>query len=84
MSAVESSPPSAPNTTHPTKPATPALVSVAGWVLLAIAVGWLVLIAYTGISYATTHLAHLSTWRTCRPGAPSRWWMRRRTIRCFS
>ena len=51
MSAVESSPPSAPNTTHPTKPATPTLVSVAGWVLLAIAVGWLTLIAYTGISF---------------------------------
>ena len=61
MSAVESSPPSAPNTTHPTKPATPTLVSVAGWVLLA--VGWLALIAYTGISYATTHLSHFSTWR---------------------
>lgn len=58
MSAVESSPPSAPNTTHPTKPATPTLVSVAGWVLLVIAVGWLALIAYTGVSYATTHLSH--------------------------
>ncbi len=63
MSAVESSPPSAPNTTHPTKPATPTLVSVAGWVLLAIAVGWLVLIGYTGVTYATTQLSHFSTWR---------------------
>ncbi len=63
MSAVESSPPSSPNTTHPTKPATPTLVSVAGWVLLAIAVGWLVLIGYTGVTYATTQLSHFSTWR---------------------
>ena len=63
MSAVESSPPSTPNTTHPTKPATPTLVSVAGWVLLAIAVGWLVLIGYTGVTYATTQLSHFSTWR---------------------
>lgn len=38
-------------------------MSVAGWVLLAIAVGWLVLIGYTGFVYATTQLSHLSTWR---------------------
>ena len=68
MSAVESSPPSAPNTTHPTKPATPTSVSVAGWVLLVIAVGWLALIAYTGVSYATTHLSHFSTWRPVAGG----------------
>ena len=61
MSAVEPSPPFTPNTTYLTKPATPTLVSVAGWVLLAIAVGWLVLIGYTG--FATTQLSHLSTWR---------------------
>jgi len=36
---------------------------VAGWVLLAIAVGWLVLIGYTGVTYATTQLSHFSTWR---------------------
>ena len=63
MSAVEPSPPFTPNTTYLTKPATPTLVSVAGWVLLAIAVGWLVLIGYTGFVYATTQLSHLSTWR---------------------
>ena len=60
MSAVESSPPSAPNTTHLTKPATPTLVSVAGWVLLVIAVGWLALIAYTGVSYATVSYTPLT------------------------
>ena len=63
MSAVEPSPPFTPNTTYLTKPATPTLVSVAGWGLLAIAVGWLVLIGYTGFVYATTQLSHLSTWR---------------------
>lgn len=63
MSAVEPSPPFTPNTTYLTKPAIPTLVSVAGWVLLAIAVGWLVLIGYTGFVYATTQLSHLSTWR---------------------
>ena len=63
MSAVEPSPPFTPNTTYLTKPATPTLVSVAGWVLLAIAVGWLVLIGYTGFVYATTQLSLLSTWR---------------------
>ena len=63
MSAVEPSPPFTPNTTYLTKPATPTLVSVAGWVLLAIAAGWLVLIGYTGFVYATTQLSHLSTWR---------------------
>lgn len=63
MSAVEPSQPFTPNTTYLTKPATPTLVSVAGWVLLAIAVGWLVLIGYTGFVYATTQLSHLSTWR---------------------
>lgn len=63
MSAVAPSPPFTPNTTYLTKPATPTLVSVAGWVLLAIAVGWLVLIGYTGFVYATTQLSHLSTWR---------------------
>lgn len=63
MSAVEPSPPFTPNTTYLTKPATPTLVSVAGWVLLAIAVGWLVLIGYTGFVYTTTQLSHLSTWR---------------------
>ena len=63
MSAVEPSPPFTPNTTYLTKPATPTLVSVAGWVLLAIAVGWLVLVGYTGFVYATTQLSHLSTWR---------------------
>lgn len=63
MSAVEPSPPFTPNTTYLTKPATPTLVSVAGWVSLAIAVGWLVLIGYTGFVYATTQLSHLSTWR---------------------
>lgn len=63
MSAVEPSPPFTPNTTYLTKPATPTLVSVAGWVLLAIAVGWLVLIGYTGFVYATTQLSHLPTSR---------------------
>ena len=63
MSAVEPSPPFTPNTTYLTKPATPTLVSVAGWILLAIAAGWLVLIGYTGFVYATTQLSHLSTWR---------------------
>ena len=63
MSAVEPSPPFTPHPPYLTKPATPTLVSVAGWVLLAIAVGWLVLIGYTGFVYATTQLSHLSTWR---------------------
>jgi len=46
------------------KPPTPNLVSVAGWVLLAISAGWVALLVYTTVSLTTTHLPRLSTWHS--------------------
>ena len=46
------------------KPPTPNLVSVAGWLLLAISAGWLALMVYTTISMAVRHLPRLSTWHS--------------------
>lgn len=64
--------PAAPAATSPeasvkssrSKPPTPNLVSVAGWVLLAISAGWVALLVYTTVSLTTTHLPRLSTWHS--------------------